>query len=244
MRAAGSAQSAQLPEDAEQVELLPVLDQPPVPDAVNMDARHRNQAASGRHACEVPGMGSGSAPSRDDLVAFGHLIMDGHHEGGERGVRRLHCGRVGVGSGVGTAGDMTHEGGVEQLREQIAVTAGEDLIVVAAYQRLVLRQSHVDMLAPRSRRCKHALWKVTIPSCTPDDGGGSTPSGLATPRMTGRHPVGGMCARSRDRMARNKYAGCARYRAGGASAAHCGITPARMRVPARSPPPLRHKVGQ
>ena len=137
--AAGSAQSAQLPEDAEQVELLPVLGQSPVPDAVDVDARHRDQAASSRHACEVPGMGSRSAPPRDDLVALGHLIMHGHHEGGERGVRRLHCGRVGARSDVGTTGDMTHEGGAGQLREQIAVTAGEDLIVVAAYQRPIGR---------------------------------------------------------------------------------------------------------
>ena len=56
--AAGSAQSAQLPEDAEQVELFPVLGQSPVPDAVDVDARPRDQAASSRHACEASGMGS------------------------------------------------------------------------------------------------------------------------------------------------------------------------------------------
>jgi hypothetical protein len=150
IRAARSSPYAQLPEHAEQVELLPVLHQPPVLDAMDMDARHRDQAASSRHACEVPGMGSGSAPSRDDLVALGHLIMDGHHESGERGVRCLHGGHVGVGSDVGTAGNVTHEGGVKQPREKIAVTAGKNLIVVAAYQRLVLRQLHADMLACRS----------------------------------------------------------------------------------------------
>jgi hypothetical protein len=62
--------------------------------------------------------------------------------------RHLH--RRGVGSDVGTAGNVTHEGGVKQPREQIAVTAGKNLIVVAAYQRLVLRQLHADMLACRS----------------------------------------------------------------------------------------------
>ena len=50
--------------------------------------------------------------------------MDGHHERGERGVRRLHRGHVAAGSDVGTAGNMTHEGGVKERLSGIIPSQG------------------------------------------------------------------------------------------------------------------------
>ena len=55
-------------------------------------------------------------------------------------VRGRHRGHVAVGSDVGPAGDMSDEGGVKQPGEKIVVTAGKNPVVVAAYQRLVVRQ--------------------------------------------------------------------------------------------------------
>jgi len=56
-RAGRSAQHTELAQHAEQIQLLPVLDQPPVPDAVDVDAGDGDQPAGGGHAGEVPGMG-------------------------------------------------------------------------------------------------------------------------------------------------------------------------------------------
>jgi hypothetical protein len=42
---------------------------------MDMDAGHRDRAASGSDTGEVPGVGSRSAPPGNDLVVLGDLIM-------------------------------------------------------------------------------------------------------------------------------------------------------------------------
>ena len=82
------------------------------------------RAAGGRHAGEVPGMGSGSAPPGDHLVVLGHLIMHRHHEIREGGMRGVDRGDIDLGPGIGPAGDMAYEGGIEQPGQKLAVAPG------------------------------------------------------------------------------------------------------------------------
>jgi hypothetical protein len=122
--AAGSAQHADLAQHSEQVQLLPVLNQPSVPDAMDVDAADGDRAAGGRHAGEGPGMGSGSAPPGDHLVVLGHLIVHRHYEIREGGMRGVDRGSIGLGPGIGPAGDMAYEGGIKQAGQKLAVAAG------------------------------------------------------------------------------------------------------------------------
>jgi len=124
LRCGWSAQHADLAQDSEQVQLLPVLNQPPVPDAMDVDAADSDRAAGGRHAGEVPGMGSGSAPPGDHFVVLGHLIVHRHHEIGEGGMRGVDRGSIGLGPGPGPAGDMAYEGRIKQAGQKLAVAPG------------------------------------------------------------------------------------------------------------------------
>src|SRR6185437_1734631 len=131
-----------------------------VPDAVDMDTADGDHATSRRHSGEIPGMGSRSAPPGHHLVVLGHLIVHGYHQAGKGSVGNGYRRGVSLGSGVGAAGDMTHEGRIKQLPEQSAIASGEDLVVIAAYQSLVLRQVyalrrvHADMLASKVQNSK------------------------------------------------------------------------------------------
>src|SRR5262249_54168930 len=98
----------------------------------------------------------GSAPPGGHLVVLGHLIMDGYHQIGEGGMRCGYRRGISLGSGVGAAGDVTHEGRIKQSREQLAVASGENLVVIAAHEGLVLRRIHADMLASEARNGKEA----------------------------------------------------------------------------------------
>jgi hypothetical protein len=46
---------------------------------------------------------------------------------------------------------MAYEGGIKQPCEKITVAPGQDLLIVAAHQRLVLLQIHAGILPSRSR---------------------------------------------------------------------------------------------
>src|SRR5689334_1604856 len=109
-----------------------------------MDTADRDHAASGRDSGEIPRMGSRSAPPGDYLVVLGDLIMHGHHQIGEGGMRYGYRRSVSLGPGVRAAGDVTHEGRIKQSREQLTVASGEDLLVIAAYESPVLRRVHAD----------------------------------------------------------------------------------------------------
>src|SRR6266567_3165745 len=109
---------------------------------MNMDTGDGDRTATGRHTSEVPIVGSGSAPSGDHLVILGHLIVHRHGQIEEGSERRIDRGGIRFGSNVGTARDVAHERGIKQLREDTSVAGGQNLVVVTAYQRLVLRQIH------------------------------------------------------------------------------------------------------
>jgi hypothetical protein len=50
---------------------------------------------------------------------------------------------------------MAHEGGIKQPREKITVAPSQNLLIVAAHQRLVLLQIHAGILPSRSRARQH-----------------------------------------------------------------------------------------
>src|SRR5438876_9477117 len=106
---------------------------------MNMDASDGDQTATGRHANEVPIVGSGSAPSGDHLVILGHLIVHRHGQIEEGSERRIDRGGIRFGSSVGTARAVAHERGIKQLREDASVAGGQNLVVVTAYQPLIRR---------------------------------------------------------------------------------------------------------
>ena len=68
----------------------------------------------------------------------------------------LKCCQVGPGSGVPAAGDVAHEGEIKQPHEKTTVAPGQDLLIVAAHQGLVLLQIHAGIIPPRSRADNNA----------------------------------------------------------------------------------------
>ena len=110
MRPAGGSAGLQLPQEADQVEHLPVLDEPAVLQTVDVDPRDGDAAAGGGHAREVGAMGPRRAPAGHDAIVLRDLVVHGDRKVAEGGVGHRHRGRVAVAADGRAARVVADEG--------------------------------------------------------------------------------------------------------------------------------------
>src|SRR6266542_2389671 len=131
-----SAYGAELVQQGQEVDGLPVLGEPAAGDTVEVDRGDRDGPPGGRHAGEQAAVGALRPPAGRDLVPLGDLVQHGDGKVGE-GPPGGHD-RVAVGAGADAAavGQPAPEVGREQVVERRDVAVGEDLFVVAATSAL------------------------------------------------------------------------------------------------------------